>query len=183
MQPALKPETTSLIFLAVALAAGIATLLATRSTRREIWAGWLAALAVSALDFPIEAYAAYAGWWRLHGVGPVLQVPLVYPIGWVFFTFHFLMVYSEARRRLRPPIKPLAFFAPAGISIGVLWNYLGSRHLGTLSFSHASLADIVWVWVFLVTTGLAAYQLATRRTASTNRPNCGKIAAEETLTG
>jgi hypothetical protein len=156
------PELISLIFFAVALIAGVISMMTTRSARREVAAGWVAAVVVPALDFLIESHAAHAGWWRLHGVGVVLGVPLIYPAGWIFFTFHFFMLYAAARRRVRTWLPLLLSFISVGAGIGIFWNYLGSSRLGILTFQSASLFCVVPVWLFLVATGLVIFQALTR---------------------
>ena len=159
----ITPELVSMVFFAVGLMLGAATLLMARGTRRELAAGWAAALLVPVLDFLIESHAASAGWWRLHGVAPVLGVPLIYPAGWVFISFHFFMLYAAVRRRLRPPVVPLVLFIPLGVGVGMLWNWVGSRYLGTITFDGAALRDVAWVWRFLVAAGLVFFQALTWR--------------------
>lgn len=142
----------------MAIVAGAVAAKFSRGTRREALAGWSAALLVPAVDFCIEAWAAHAGWWRLHGVGVVLGVPVIYPAGWIFFTFHFFMIYAAARRRVRAPAVLLAIFIPLGAGIGVLWNYIGIHRLGILTLIGGDMRGIACVWFSLVALGLLFFQ-------------------------
>jgi hypothetical protein len=158
-----SPQHISIIFLCAGIALAGISLLASRATRREKRAALAAAAIVCLLDFIVESFAARMGWWRLHGLWPVLMVPVVYPIGWVCFTFHFFLLFAAARRAIGRPSVVFAIFLCAGVCAGMVWNYFGSRYLGTLTFSKAHLSDVVWVWGFLVATGLGAWLAMTDR--------------------
>jgi len=153
-----EPVRISLEFLVLSVILATFTLFRIKPDKKSIRSGAISAVCVAITDFVIESSAHGLALWHLHGALPLLGVPLVFTVAWVFngLAFCVLWGYRIKRGGNKKVLYPV--FTVSGAAIGTFWNWLGSTYLGVLTFELGTLFQAFLVWLFLVPFTIAIYE-------------------------
>lgn len=152
-----EPVRISIEFLALSVILATFTLFRIKPDKKSIRSGIISAACIAATDFVIESSADKLALWHLHGALPLLGVPLVFTVAWVFNGLAFCMLWEY---RVKPKNKKLiyAVVVLSGAAVGTFWNWVGSTYLGVLTFELGNLFQAFLVWLFLTPLALVIYE-------------------------